>query len=143
MRRDSTSRTIYRTTFGGTTVTAVAKMGRRASDDSFVVNAHQRTVSWSDVQRNTIMTFDLDGRLRDTWSPPKLYQFIVDLVSASDRSPQYSNIRNGVHVSVVVPGRQLQFVQQFGAQQTSRAPIAYPKKTARLTSSAVAKSNGN
>lgn len=83
MREDSTSRTIYKTAaLNGTHSTVVAKTDHRSSN-SFVVSAHEEMVYWSDVQDNCIRQFDLDGNLRKTSSPPKLYRFIMDLVSVS------------------------------------------------------------
>lgn len=53
------------------------------SSNSFVVDAQKGIIYWSDVEENSVKTFDFNGNLYETSSPPKLYQFITKLVSSS------------------------------------------------------------
>lgn len=79
MCRDSVSKTIYKSTLNGTNIAVVAEM-EEGSSDSFIVDSQEHSIYWSNIKNSSITKFNLDGNRYDTYSLPKIYSYIMELV---------------------------------------------------------------
>lgn len=64
----------------GTSLFIVAEINEGAAD-ILIIDPKENMIYWINVEENVVEKIDFDGNYRETYTSPRLYPFIIKLVS--------------------------------------------------------------